>query len=196
MNFLAHALLSPDDEQIRAGNVCADLVKGRLDGEVPPGIVAGVTLHRAIDRFADRHHAFRSRFECIAASRRRYAGVIVDIFFDHCLARCWTDYSTMRFDAFVEHVCVQVERQAERIPVRDRGRLDRMLRTRWLGLYATRTGLDQVFAGLARRARFGHGLQEAAADLDRHYPAFESAFHDLMPALRAHVDRMLADRVG
>lgn len=195
MNFLAHALLSPDDDEILAGNVCADLIKGRVEGAVPPGIATGIALHRAIDRFADRHHAFKSCFGCIAAPRRRYAGVIVDIFFDHCLARCWMDYSTMNFDAFVEHVCSQVERQADVIPVRDRTRLERMLESRWLGLYATRAGLDQAFAGLARRARFGHRLQEAAADLDRHYPTIEDSFHVLMPALREHTDRVLANRV-
>ena len=195
MNFLAHALLSPDDDEIRAGNVCADLVKGRIDDTVPPGIATGVALHRAIDRYTDRHHAFRSCLGRIAPPRRRYARVIVDIFFDYCLARCWTDYSTMRFDVFVEHVCTQVERQASVIPVRDRARLERMLESRWLGLYATRSGLDVVFAGLARRARFGHGLREAADDLDRHYPTFESSFHELMPALREHARLVIAGPV-
>ena len=195
MNFLAHALLSPDDDEIRAGNVCADLIKGRVDGVVAPGIAAGIALHRAIDRFADRHPAFKSCLGHVAAPRRRYAGVIVDIFFDHCLARCWTDYSATSLDSFVEHVCTQVERQADFIPVRDRARLERMLESRWLGLYATRAGLDQVFAGLARRARFGRRLQEAATDLDRNYSTIESSFHLLMPALREHADQVLANRV-
>ena len=194
MNFLAHALLSPDDDEMRAGNVCADLIKGRVEGLVPPGIMSGVALHRAIDRFADRHHAFKSCLACVAAPRRRYAGVILDVFFDHCLARCWARYSTVRFDTFVEHVCTQVERQADIIPVRDRVRFERMLESRWLGLYATRTGLDRVFAGLARRARFGQRLGEAAVDLDRHYPTIEASFHVLMPALREHADHVLADR--
>ena len=149
VNFLAHALLSPDDDEIRAGNVCADLIKGRIEGVTPSGIVTGVALHRAIDRFADRHHAFRACFACVAAPRRRYAAVIVDIFFDHCLARCWADYSTVSLGIFVEHVCVQLEGLADVIPVRDRARLDRMLESRWLHLYATRDGLDRVFAGLA-----------------------------------------------
>ena len=195
MNFLAHALLSPDDDEIRAGNVCADLIKGRVDGVVPPGIAVGIALHRAIDRFADRHHAFKSCLRYVAAPRRRYAGVIVDIFFDHCLARCWTDYSTVSLDAFVEHVCTQVERQADVIPVRDRARFERMLESRWLGLYATRAGLDRAFAGLARRARFGRQLQEAATDLDRHYPMIESSFHVLMPAMREHAGQVLAQGV-
>ena len=165
MNYLAHAVLSPDDDEIRAGNVCADLVKGRVDGVVAPGIAAGIALHRAIDRFADRHHAFKSCLGCIAAPRRRYAGVILDIFFDHCLARCWNDYATVDFDTFVEHVCAQVARQAQAIPVRD-------------------------------RARFGHRLQEAGTDLDRHYPTIESSFRVLMPALREHVHEVLTQNAG
>ena len=196
MNFLAHALLSPDDEEVRAGNVCADLVKGRVDDAVAPGIAVGIALHRAIDRFADRHHAFRSCLGCVAAPRRRYAGVILDIFFDHCLARCWMDYSTVSFDTFVEHVCAQVARQAQAVPVRDRARFGRMLESRWLGLCATRDGLDRAFAGLARRARFGDQLQDAGTDLDRHYPTIESSFHVLMPALREHVDQVLGQPVG
>jgi len=193
VNFLAHALLSPEDDEIRAGNVCADLIKGRVEGITPPRIAAGVALHRAIDRFADRHHAFRACMAYVAAPRRRYAGVVVDIFFDHCLARCWTRYSAVSLDVFVERVCTRLEQQADRIPVRDRARFMRMLEGRWLGVYATRAGLERVFAGLARRARFGHGLGEAATDLDRHYAAIEAAFHVLMPALREHASREISN---
>ena len=192
MNFLAHALLSPDDDEIRAGNVCADLIKGRIEGIASPGIVAGVALHRAIDRFADRHPAFRACAACVAAPRRRYARVIADVFFDHCLARNWTRYSAVDLDTFVEHVCARLERHAGAIPVRDRARFARMLESRWLGAYATRSGIDRVLAGLALRARFGHRLDEAGDDLDRHYPVIEAAFHALMPALRAHADRVIA----
>ena len=196
VNFLAHALLSPDDDEIRAGNVCADLIKGRVEGIASPGIVAGIALHRAIDRFADRHPAFRKCAACVAAPRRRYARVIADVFFDHCLARSWPRYSSVDLDIFVESVCARMERQAHAIPVQDRARFARMIESRWLGMYATRAGLDRVFAGLARRARFGHRLGEAADDLDRHYPAIEAAFHVLMPALREHAGRVITDRAG
>ena len=195
MNFLAHALLSPEDDEVRAGNVCADLIKGRIEGIASPGIVAGIALHRAIDRFADRHPAFGACAACVAAPRRRYARVIADVFFDHCLARNWTRYSTVDPDAFVEHVCARLERHAGAIPVRDPARFARMLESRWLRMYATRPGLDRVFAGLARRARFGHRLDEAGDDLDRHYPVIEAAFHALMPALRTYVDRIIPNHV-
>ena len=192
VNFLAHALLSPDDDEIRAGNVCADLIKGRVDGVATPGIVTGIALHRAIDRFADRHLAFRTCMSHVAPPRQRYARVIVDVFFDHCLARSWARYSPVSLGSFVEHVCARMAQQVGIIPIRDRARFARMLESRWLGMYATRVGLDRVFAGLARRARFGHRLTEAAVDLDRHYPAIETSFHALMPPLREHADQVLA----
>lgn len=196
MNFLAHALLSPDDEAIRAGNVAADFIKGGIDGIAHPGIAAGVALHRAIDRFADRHPVFRACVNYVAPPRTRYARVIVDVFFDHCLARCWTRYSAVHFEAFVEEVCTELERRADAIPVRDRVRFTRMVESRWLGIYATRAGIDRVFAGLARRARFARQLDEAALDLDRHYPAIEASFHALMPALRVHANRTLTQVAG
>ena len=67
------------------------------------------------------------------------------------------------------------------------------MKGRWLGVCATRTGLDRVFADLARRARFGHGLGEAAIDLDRHCAAIEAALHALMPALREHASREISN---
>ena len=195
MNFLAHALLSPDDDEIRAGNICADLIKGRVEGIAPRGIVAGIALHRAIDRFADRHQAFKACKVCVAAPRRRYAGVIVDVFLDHCLARNWARYSAVDLDTFVEHACARMEQRAGVIPVQDRARFARMLESRWLDACATRAGIDRVFEGLARRARFGREIDRAADDLDRHYPEIEASFHVLMPELREHVDRVLAGRV-
>ena len=194
LNFLAHAVLSPEDDEILAGNVCADLIKGRVEHPTPTGIVTGIALHRAIDRFADRHGAFKACKAYVAAPRRRYAPVIVDVFFDHCLARNWACYSAESLDDFVERVCARIEQQADCIPVRDRERFGRMLGSRWLGVYATRAGLDRVFAGIARRAKFGRRLGEAAADLDRHYPAIEASFHVLMPALREHARQVLANR--
>ena len=141
---------------------------------------------------------FKECTACVAAPRRRYARVIADVFFDHCLARNWPRYSSVDLDAFVESVCRGMERHADAIPVQDRARarFARMVESRWLGMYATRAGLDRVFAGLARRARFGDRLGEAADDLDRHYPAIEAAFHVLMPALREHAGRVIASRVG
>ncbi len=189
LNFLAHALLSPDDDEILAGNTCADFVRGPLPPKTPLKIVAGIRLHRLIDHHADRHRAFRAAKDLIAAPRRRYAGAILDVFFDHCLFRNWAIYSTTAFDDFVERTCRRIDRESSKLPIRDqerRERLQRMVENRWLGIYRDRAGLDQAFEGLARRSRFGkETLADAAQDLDDHYPMIERSFLRLMPDLQA-----------
>lgn len=192
MNFLAHALLSPDDDEILTGNTCADFVRGPLPEDTPPKIVSGIRLHRLIDHHADRHPAFRAAKALIAAPRRRYAGAILDVLFDHCLFRNWSKHSAIDFDAFVEKTCHRIGLASSRLPIRDheqRERLQRMVESRWLEIYRNRAGLDQAFEGLARRSRFGKSLlADAAQDLDDHYPAFERSFLRLMPDLQAVVD--------
>ncbi len=56
MNFLAHLYLSADDPEIQLGNFIGDFVRGRdLSSRFSPGIVKGISLHREIDEFTDRH---------------------------------------------------------------------------------------------------------------------------------------------
>ena len=194
MNFLGHAYLSPHHDAILAGNVCADLIKGRALAHLAPGVEQGVRLHRAIDRYTDAHPAFAATRRYIDPCRRRYAPVILDVYFDHCLARDWEHYSTEPFDDFVERTCVALERQRHALPAHDPVRLDRMLAARWLAHYRTVEGIDRVFAGLNRRARFSDALAGASADLERHYVAIEANFSELFAALRRYVESLPPSR--
>ena len=92
MNFLAHALLSGEAEADRVGGLMGDFVKGPLPAGLPPDLAAGVALHRAIDSFADRHPAFAASRARVSPGRRRVGGILVDLFYDHLLARDWADH--------------------------------------------------------------------------------------------------------
>jgi acyl carrier protein phosphodiesterase len=87
MNFLAHALLAGDSPALVVGGVVGDWIKGPLPGALPDDLARGVALHRAIDTFAETHPAFCLSRARMSPARRRYAGVLVDIFWDHLLAR-------------------------------------------------------------------------------------------------------------
>src|SRR5512146_2863292 len=89
MNFLAHALLAGDVPALIVGGVVGDWIKGPLPGALPGDLARGVALHRAVDAFSETHPAFRRSRSRVSAERRRYAGVLVDIFYDHLLARDW-----------------------------------------------------------------------------------------------------------
>ncbi len=93
MNFLAHLALSGNRAEIMVGNLMGDFVKGRLDGRFPAGIQFGLELHRRIDRFAeDSEHFIRSRHR-IDGRFGLFRGALVDLFYDHFLARNWRLYT-------------------------------------------------------------------------------------------------------
>ena len=89
MNFLAHLWLSDHAGLPLVGAVLGDVVRGRLDGHLPPLLERSIALHRRIDGVTDRHPRVveaRSRFE---PGARRYAGIVLDVLHDHALALAW-----------------------------------------------------------------------------------------------------------
>ena len=89
MNYLAHLYLAGESDDSRLGNILGDFVKGNAAGRYPPAILRGIMMHRKVDRFADHHPQSRSARQLISPARRRFAGVIVDICYDHFLSVHW-----------------------------------------------------------------------------------------------------------
>ena len=100
MNFLAHALLADPDTALRVGGLMGDFIRGPLPSRLPVQIAAGVELNRRIDGFADAHPAFRRSCARVGLLRRHFAGVMVDMFYDHFLANHWARFSDEPLDAF------------------------------------------------------------------------------------------------
>src|SRR5690606_17104395 len=103
MNFLAHVYLSGDNPKIMVGNFIGDFVKGgRLSERFEKDIARGIELHRAIDDFTDSHAVVLKSKERLRPKYRHYSPVIVDMFYDHILARHWNDYHPQSLPAFAE----------------------------------------------------------------------------------------------
>ena len=92
MNWLAHVALSPNHSQFQLGNLFADLVPKRDEVNYPPTFQAGCACHRAIDAFTDAHPLVHEAKAQVGAGSLRYAGVVLDIYFDHLLATHWTQF--------------------------------------------------------------------------------------------------------
>ena len=93
MNYLAHALLAGPHPEMVLGGLMGDFVKGRIGDDWPEPLRGGLLLHRRIDRYTDEHRvvaASRARFP---PPRRRFAGIVVDVCFDHFLARDFERWS-------------------------------------------------------------------------------------------------------
>ena len=104
MNFLAHLYLAEPTPACRVGNVLGDFVRGRINAltaELPAPLVAGILRHRTLDRFTDAHPVAREARSLVAPERGRFAGVVVDIAYDHVLARQWNDWAGEPLPSFL-----------------------------------------------------------------------------------------------
>lgn len=95
MNFLAHSLLGFDRPALIAGQICGDFVKGRELSHFPAGVEQGIRLHRHLDMFADSYAGFLAVKQTMTGVPRRFSGIIIDVLFDHHLARHWQQFSTL-----------------------------------------------------------------------------------------------------
>lgn len=196
MNFLAHFLLSANDEELRLGNLLGDVVKGRVERYAQPGTTermrTGIRLHRAIDSFSDSHPVVRRSKQRIAVRYGRLSGVIVDVYYDHVLAREWSTHGEGDLPAFADGVYRTLQGNLERLPAEVHPLVRAMTRGDWLAGYADIDNVARALRGMARRAQVAAGIGTAAEELARDYDAVASDFAEFFPELRAHCDAFLA----
>jgi acyl carrier protein phosphodiesterase len=176
MNFLAHALLAGDDPALVVGGVVGDWIKGPLPGRLPPDLARGVALHRAIDSHAETHPAFRRSRARVSTARRRYAGVLVDIFYDHLLAADWEALHHLPFAEFRLGVYREISARSAELPEHAHFGLELMATQDWFHSYARIDGIADVLARMSRRARRPNPLAGGEAELLADVEGFRADF--------------------
>ena len=189
MNFLAHLYLSGNDEEIIIGNFIADMVKGLQINGYSPGIVKGIRLHRKIDEFTDSHHIVKKSKSRLRGRYRHYSGVVVDMYYDHFLAKNWTDYSGHKLDDYVERAYGILDDNHDILPGRVQYILPFMIEHNWLVNYADPGKLSMNFGGMARRTPFESGMETAVDELLDYYEEFGAEFSSFFPELVRYVEK-------
>ncbi len=187
MNFLAHVYLADGDDAFLVGNLMGDFVRGRPDPELPTAIRAGIRLHRQVDRFTDEHPTTRTACRRLPRYRRRVAGVIVDLAYDHFLARDWAYFSSEPLAAFSARVYRTLEAHYDYLPPRLARLLPAMRDGDWLTAYARLENTAHALDRMAYRLRRPELLQGTLPELRAAYPHLDSDFHAFFPQLIRYV---------
>jgi len=188
VNYLAHIYLSVGSPERLLGGWLGDFVKGRLvDGSYPPAVLEGIRLHRHLDSFVDSHPVFRRSRERCGPRWRRYAGIFVDLFYDHYLARDWHEYADEPLAVFSARFYRLLEEHEALLPERARQVAMAMARDDWLVAYREPRSICRALEGLSRRLRRPVPLAEGCGALKDHYAGFEQDFRMLLPDLDATV---------
>ncbi|OGT77947.1 MAG: hypothetical protein A3J35_03760 [Gammaproteobacteria bacterium RIFCSPLOWO2_02_FULL_52_10] len=187
MNYLAHLVLAPREAHAILGALMGDFRKHVNVRELPEEILLGMEHHRAVDKFTDSHPQVRCLKKLFSQNRRRYAGIIIDITFDHFLSRHWHAFSAENRSEFIDYVYGCLRQRWPVMPPRMQHAMHYMLQEDWLGSYVDLAGVENSLNQLSRRIRFQNNLYGAIAEVKDNYPALERGFLEFFPQLIDHV---------
>jgi acyl carrier protein phosphodiesterase len=188
MNYLAHLYLSESDPESLVGSLMGDFVKGKVGDEFEPSLRQGILLHRKIDTFTDTHPLIRRSKTRISPEFRRYAGILVDIFFDHFLARQWSHWSDTPLDEFASVVYDILGERQQTFPQRMQRSMRYMVSNRLLQSYREIGGVHHALRGIETRLKRPSRLGDSISELEENYGVFSSDFEQFFPLLVEYVE--------
>lgn len=184
MNFIAHIHLSGADDQRLVGNYISDLIRQSDVALLPDGIRAGVKLHRYIDTFTDQHEINKSALEYLYPHHRKYAPVLLDIFYDYFLIKNWSDFSSEPFADTCARTYNALEKYFDDIPASAQSNIQNLLNKRWLETaYGSIEGLEKTFHFLGMRMSKPELIAGATATMTTYESELEDAFLSFYPEL-------------
>lgn len=185
MNHLAHFLLCPPDDPLRAGTLIADFARGTDLTAFHPEVERGIRLHRRIDALVDQSPQVIGLKPLVDVPLRRYGGILFDVFFDYALIHQWQQVAMQPSAAFLSDVYASMAREEVRMPDPVRTVSARMRAHDALSSCATHEGCERTLARIANRLKRPVNLAAGIGTLIRHEDQVIEAFLDLFPVLQA-----------
>lgn len=191
MNWLAHLLLSEPNVESRLGNLLADIVKGSARQQLNLHLQRGIQCHQFIDAYTDSHFVFQRSKQRISSKYRRFAGILIDVFYDHFLAKNWSKYSHVSLEDFTTEIYKSFLTYPA-VPTEASEIISRMATEDWLGSYRHVAGVEKALAGISNRLSMRRrdrtfDLHLSVHELISHYKALEEDFYEFFPDLRLSV---------
>ena len=184
MNHLAHFLLCPVDDEARAGTLIADFVRGNDLGRFSPNVELGIRLHRRIDALTDSSAAVMLLKPLVEAPLRRYAGILLDVFFDYALWREWSAFHPDSVATFKASVYASLARSEMQMPEQVRHTSARMRAHDALSSCSTHAGCERTLARIATRLKRPVDLSAGVKTLEHHEARIVAALHAVLPGLQ------------
>ena len=191
MNILAHLYLSAGINDLMLGNFIGDFVKGNKYLDFPGDIQKGILLHREIDTFTDKHPAHKSSRDRFREQYGLYSGIVVDIVFDHFLAKQWTDFHSSTLDDYAQQVYTYIKLHNKIIPPRLQQITPFIIDNNWLVLYKSLDGIDRVLTGMSKRTSLPPNTPFAMRILEQFYDELNKDFHQIITDLYKMVKKSL-----
>jgi acyl carrier protein phosphodiesterase len=176
LNYLAHQVLSFKNPNLMIGNFIADSIQGnRFDG-LNEDIIKGIKLHRKIDTFTDSHPIYLTSKHRFSKDFGKYSGVLMDMIYDHYLAKNFDNYSEIKLQDFCNHAYVLLQDNMHVFPEHAKRFHGYMVENNILFNYSTLEGMETVLTHLNHRIRHRYQLQNSIAMIKEQDTEIEEEF--------------------
>ncbi len=181
MNYLAHMYLSCSDEDLIIGNMLVDMMSIKRLRELPGQYHKGFELHRLIDSCTDEHPKVKEAVLKLRENHRKYAPVVIDIFYDYVLSLEWERYSEEDIQDFCNGIYEVINKHLHNLPKDIVIRLEKMLADNFLMTCSSPKAIKRVFDLIDSRAKFNNNFSLATKDLLENYDYFRDNFFKFFP---------------
>jgi acyl carrier protein phosphodiesterase len=184
MNYLAHLWLTEQAGLPLAGAILGDMVHGRLEGRFAPALERSIRLHRRVDVVTDAHPLVAGLRAGFAPGARRYAGIVLDLVLDHCLALDWARHSPEDLAEFSRRAALALAEEKAGFAAAGRGAPPAWRFRRLLLSYAGERGIDRAIRRTASWLKKPEGLIEAGKEWREYLPQARAILPALLEDLR------------
>lgn len=190
MNYLAHLFLSQYTPGFLIGGLLGDFVKGGIKDTYIGDIKKGIDLHFKIDVYTDNHQIFRLSKSVINPKRRRFAGVMIDMFYDHFLAKNWSKYSDAQLVNFSQNVYNILQNHQHLLPESLKIILPNMIAHDLLTSYKEVEGIAHALKRISARLKRENDIKYGIEDLLSNYELLELHFFEFFDDLITYTSNL------
>jgi acyl carrier protein phosphodiesterase len=183
MNFIAHLILSPKEKHYLSGNIAADFLDGFSRKRISAPIQSGITMHQFVDRYTDTHPIVKTSRDRINSHFRLLSGVLIDVFYDHFLARNFSRIASVSLKEFCRYIYETLEQNITELPPRLQRFVPIMIREDILYSYRELAGIQLSLDRINRRITLKIATDLATAVLKDHYDRLEADFMSFFPCV-------------
>ena len=174
----------------------ADSIRGNSYENYPEEIKKGILLHRSIDSFTDMHPVYRQSKHRLHEKYGHYSGVIMDIFYDHFLAKNWANYSNKKLEEYADEFYQLLQDNYDLLTDKIQGMMPYMIARNWLVSYASISGLEMILFQMDHRTKNRVAMHESIVELQKFYLEFETEFTQFFMELQEHCQQKLQELNG
>ncbi len=152
----------------------------------PAPIALEIMVHRQVDSYTDSHPVVRASLQLFAGPRRRFAGIVLDVFYDHMLSQRWEAFSDVPRARFIARFYAALQAHQHLLPEPLRAMLPSLIGHDWLARYHHMDGVEWAITRMSQRlSKNGSLLRAGLDDLHSNYTALAAGFDQFFPELVA-----------